>query len=313
MSPSVNIDLTPGALRRALDLLEDGSFATLDELVESLLISANGSRPRAGGAAPDGDAPSSGLTGRPSAMPDLHLAEMSGAAGQLQFLTNRFGPIKLAARVLANLAIRNGSWPAAGEFQELASSVAREVGLRLRAEDKAAARRGTARRWVAFPVGEEAEAARDRFVFSFTVGVVNQRLAGPLVQLGFAGGTPDAVALTKIGWGFAAAPSPPLDGGGEGTLSDDDIAICRARLRALPDEAAAVSEFLRAVGRGGGTQGRVDELLATWHDDWTSDRAAAERAAQLGRLGELRVLRVAGRGPSARIELLDSAEFEGED
>jgi hypothetical protein len=310
VSPSVNIELTPAGLRRALDLLEQGPYESLDALVESLIVSGNGSTRRQTAQAPG--AAASTLGQRPPMAPELTLAAEPAVSGQLQFLTNRFGPIKLATRVLANLA-RDGAWPAVTPFQRTAANEARDVGERLRSEDKAAARRGSTRRWVAYPVGEDERAAHDRFVFSFTVAVFDRRLGGPLAQLGLVGGTPDAVALTDVGWELAAASSPTLDGVGEGTLGDDEIRIFRSRLLALSDEAAAVREFLRAVRRGGGIQGRVDELLSTWHAEWTGDRAAAERAAQLGRLGELRVLRVAGRGPSARIELLESKEFEGED
>jgi hypothetical protein len=309
VSPSVNIDLAPAALRRALDLLEYGPYESLDVLVESLILARQAGATRPDAVAGDDDY---SLTRPPPDLPDLEVAALPETAGQLHFLTNRFGPLKLATRVLANLAVRQRSWPAVDEFPQTAAAVARRVGLKLRADDTSAGRRGGARRWIAYPVGAEEAAAVDRFVFSFTIAASERTLVGPLVQLGCVGGDTGAVALTKIGWQLAHAPSPTLDGGSNGTLSDEEVRILRARLLALPDEGAAISEFLSAVRRCGGLQGRVDELLSTWHSEWTTDRAAAERAAMLGRLGELGVLHVVGRGPTARIELLDSAAFEGE-
>jgi hypothetical protein len=310
MSLSVTIDLSPAALRQAFDLLEQGPYDNLDALLEALVLETNGEAHASAAITLDDNV--AALTRLPSTDANVELAAAPQPAGQLQFLTNRFGPLKVAVRVLANLALGAGSWPTVGAFQDTAANVAREVGLRLRAEDVKADRKGATRRWVAYPVGTDEARARERFIFSFTVAVADQVIGGPLAQLGCVAGDAAKIALTEAGWELAHAPSPTLDGTGEGTLSAEEMRILRARLLVLPGEADAIREFLRAVRRGGGTQGRVDELLTTWHSDWTGDRAAAERSAMLGRLGELGALYVVGRGPAARIELLETAGFEGE-
>jgi hypothetical protein len=314
VSPSVNIQLTPGALRKALDLLEAGDHATLDDLVEALIVQrTNGNAPEPPGAR-DHLEPATDvqIITRPPGEAPLELADPVAPVGQLQFLTNRFGPIKLAARVLANMSL-SGAWPELADFQARAASVARQVGQRLRAEDAEQGRRGVDRRWVAYPVGEGERAAFERYVFSFTLFPGDAEASGALAQLGLANIDVGRAVLTPIGWEFAATPSPTLDGAGLGTLSADEVGIVRSCLRRLPPEAAAITEFIKAVRTAAGVQGRVDELLGAWHADWTVDRAAAERSAMLGRLGELGVLRVTGRGPNARIELVDSVEFEKHD
>jgi hypothetical protein len=309
----VNIQLSPSALRRALDLLESGTHATLDELVESLILgSGNGQPPAASGQQSESTASGGNLAARPVGESALGLAEPVVPAGQLQFLTNRFGPLKLATRVLANLSA-SGEWPELGHFQTTAAAVARSVGQRLRIEDEEQSRRGVKRRWVAYPVGKEERAAAERYVFSFTLVPGDLEATGPLAQLGLANIDDGRALLTERGWQLAAAASPTLDGYGAGTLSADEVGILRGSLLQLPDEAAAIAEFLKAVRTAAGSQGRVDELLNVWHADWTVDRAAAERSAMLGRLGELGVLRVTGRGPNARVELVDSVPFEKHD
>jgi hypothetical protein len=310
----VNIQLSPGALRKALDLLEAGHHATLDDLVEALIVErTNGNAPEPALERdllePTAD---DQITARPTGEAPLELADPVAPEGQLQFLTNRFGPIKLAARVLANMSL-TGAWPAVADFQTQAATVARRVGQRLRVEDTEHGRRGVDRRWVAYPVGEGERAAFERYTFSFTLFPGDVEATGALAQLGLANIDDGRAVLTAIGWEFAAAPSPTLDGDGLGTLSADEVGIVRGCLLRLPDEAAAIREFIKAVRTAAGVQGRVDELLGAWHADWTVDRAAAERSAMLGRLGELGVLRVTGRGPNARIELVDSVEFEKQD
>src|SRR4051794_30658954 len=135
VAPSVNIQLTPAALRRALDLLESGHHASLDELVETLILGTNGAV-KAQEARPSDAEPTVvlELAARPSERPACELAHPVAPAGQLHFLTNRFGPLKLATRVVANLS-RDGAWPELSEFQRQAAAVARQIGQRLRAED----------------------------------------------------------------------------------------------------------------------------------------------------------------------------------
>jgi hypothetical protein len=303
--------LSAAALRRALDLLEAGPHASLDQLVETLILGANGTAVPVQEVAPTSAALGGDLA-RLLLRPDQSstpLADPVEPVGQLQFLTNRFGPLKLATRVLANLVDEDG-WPELVAFHAQASALARSVGRRLRTEDLERGRRGSNRRWIAYPVGEDERAAFGRYVFSFTLVDGDAGAAGPLAQLGLAVIENGRAALTRRGWELAAAPSPTLDGEGTSTLSADEVRILRTAVHDLPDEAAAIAEFLRAVRVAAGRQARVDELLGAWHGDWTVDRAAAERSAMLGRLGELGVLVVNGRGPTARIELTDSLEFE---
>jgi hypothetical protein len=308
----VTVRVNREALRHGLDLVGSGAHESLDALVSYLLL--NGST----GAASPPTSPMPEpvealhpLLGQPPEEPrSLVASDPDDPRGLLLFLTNRLNPLKLSTRVLANLA-RDGEWPDLRAFQLAAAHTARDVGQRLRAEDKEAGRRGAAKRFVGYPVGDDQEAAVGRFIFSFSIEEVGGRAAGPLAVLGLAGLVDGRPALTAAGWRLARATSPLLDGG-EGILAADEIAIFKERLRAATDERQAVSEFLSAVHRAAGFQPRVDELLSTWHNDWSSDRAAAHRAAMLGRLGELRVLRVSGRGSRAQIELLDTDGVERE-
>jgi hypothetical protein len=303
------ITLSTEALRRGLDLVERGAYESLDAAVDALLL--NGSAPTRGGPSkasamsPRAADDLLQLLERPAEQPMADLAEAAEAPrGNLLFLTNRLNPLKVSARVLASLA-RAGEWPELNGFQVAASRGARELGLRIRAEDREVGRRGAAKRFVGYPVGDDTDAALGRFISSFTIEEVGGRTVGPLAVLGLAALVDGRAVLTEAGWRLAAAPNPLLDGG-DGSLGREEIEIFKERLCAAVDERTAITDFLAAVHRAAGAQPRVDELLSTSHQEWSSDRAAAHRAAMLGRLGELGVLRVSGRGSRAQIELLDT-------
>lgn len=300
------VGLSSEALRYGIDIVEAGSYDSLDDLVEALLLGADGTP-----ATTPGTAATTARVQPPEKDPGPDLAPVPGPTrGELQFLTNRLSPLKLSVRVLAALS-EEGEWPELRAFRLAAARAARETGQRLRADDKEEGRRGAARRFIGYPVGDDQEAAFGRFMFSFTIEEVGGQPAGPLAVLGLAVLRDGRVVLTPAGWELARLPSPLLDGG-EGTLFAEEVQILKERLRVAEDERGAVAEFLAAVHRAAGAQPRVDKLLSTRHPEWSSDRAAAHRAAMLGRLGELRVLRVAGRGGRAQIELLDTEGLEGE-
>jgi hypothetical protein len=297
----VIINLSADALRRALDRAEADGMS-LSELVEALIRDgADSVRPAERGHPTN--------PGRGRLLPPPALESPTETRGRLAFLTNRLSPVKVAASVLDNL-VKDGSWPALGVFQEAAANSARTLGLRLRKEDERAGRRGADRRWTGYPAGKDADAARDRYIASFTATTREGRLHGPLVVLGLAqSGEDGTIALTEAGAELAHASSP-LDEGAERTLSEAETQIFKDRLLTAPDEAAGIGEFLGAIRHVAGVQTDLDALLATRNSDWSANRASAERAAMLGRLGELGMLRVEGRGSNARIELIDTTGFE---
>ncbi|HEV2172202.1 MAG TPA: hypothetical protein VGR71_01490 [Nitrospira sp.] len=293
----MDLTLSKSAMRRALELMEGGGHETLDELIEELIVERT-AREVGEREAPD----VVGTELMPDAATAPEFAEPAPSPrGTLLFLTNRLSPIKVATRVLAGLS-KTGSWPTVEQFQDRAAGVAREVGLRLREEGRQDMSAQT-RRWIGYPIGEDVDGSLRRFVFSFAIDLDPGGAAGPMWMLGLANQISGSrVALTEAGWRLASAHSPILDGG-EGTLGDDEAAILREGVASLPDELAASLEFLELVRRSGGAQSRLDGLLSVRHADWTGNRAIAERGAFLGRLGELGLVAVKGRGKTARIEV----------
>ena len=341
----LSIQLSNQAMARGLALADARGAASLEQLIEFLLIEADVEQaipyppPRSSAGVPpvaseridrpkrfeptaegsDADPrlaqdfvvnPPALTLDRPATPLSLELADLEPPSLlPLPFLTNRLSPLKASVRALANLAASAGEWPRIHDFQAKAGHAARERGLQLRAEDLAAGRRARLKRSVAWPIGANPAAALERFVFAFTLAADGPAPTGPLATLGLATLADGRAVLTRSGWDLATAPSPVLDGG-EGTLSSEEIGILRERLLQSSPEHQAVAEFVEAIRRAAGAQPRIDELLGAWHSDWSADQAAAQRSAMIGRLEELGMLDVTGRGAKAVVGLIDVDGFE---
>src|ERR1700724_4934271 len=112
-------------------------------------------------------------------------------------LTNRLAPVKTGLRAAILLASQSGDWPSKAEFDVVAAEAARRLGLELRADDDARGRRGPDRRWIGFPVGDDADAARARFLVSFTFST--EGIPGPFGVLRLASLNANRVVLTDAG------------------------------------------------------------------------------------------------------------------
>lgn len=277
-----------------------GSFSELvgAALANQLELEAEGH------AGPSGEGGGSGLLGRRLLPPDL--AEPPEVdRGPLFVLTNRLFPLKVSCRVLANLQ-SSGAVPA-GEFQAAAARAARLLGLRLRDEDARAGRRGPDRRWIALPVGDDEHAALARYAQFFALGISGSGSpTGPLPQLSLATAVGDGgeCRLTQLGWDVAEAANPVLDGDeAEPLLDSTERRLFIEALRTNPAETEAIAEFRGAVEGAAGIQSEVDAAIQRAHEGWNRERAAAQRAAMVGRLHDLGLASVDGRGPAAAISL----------
>ena len=116
---------------------------------------------------------------------------------------------------------------------------------------------------------------------------------------------------------FRSAESPMIDGTSDGILSADETRVMREALVSSPQEWEAVEFFMRTVERASGSQKEVDRILRADNPDWSESRVQSLRSAQIGRLSDLGLLSVEGRGQGAMIHVTDEgADFlrpEGRD
>jgi hypothetical protein len=287
--------------RRVLSLVEsdNGSYGSVQEFirvaVENQLHLESGNVP--GSEAPYGT-DSLSLLILPTNEPPAFVGSVDATDAPLFHMTNRLAPLKIAVRVLANLQA-GGAAPTVKEFQRRSASAARALGLRLRIEDVAS--RGSVRRSVGFPVGEEPELSMARFVTSFTVWSDGGRAAGPLAILGFVGIVDGRAALTESGWRLAVMPTPMLKEIPGTVLSADEAKVLRDAILATAAERAETQALLEIIRSVNGGQSAIDRKLQTEHRDWSQNRVVAHRAALVGRLADVGVVVIEGRGRTARI------------
>ena len=257
-----------------------------------------------------------GVAGRVAAVPDPLLARPAAAGVDviaasanrcpLFALTNRLSPLPVAARVLVNMAKRDRAVDLL-EFVDEAARVARVVGMILRDADGVQGRRGLERRAVGWPTGDEAKAL-GRFRSSFLVERGRDGARGPLLDLALVGVVGDQVRPTSLGARLASAPSAALGEADGDLLGEEQQATLREALLTNVLEAAEMGMALDAITGAGGLQGRLDDAIAAMRRGWSESRVVAHRAAVLGRLHDLGVVEVRGKGPEARIHVVASED-----
>jgi hypothetical protein len=304
-----------GVLARSVaDFVEAGAhgYASIDEFAEVSLRNQLNLEGFEAGALPARELnepdplTSSTLLSVPETAPETFAEPRPPTSEELFVLTNRLGPIKIACRVLANLQA-GGDAPTVEAFQEQAARAARELGLRLREQDQALTRRGSSRRSTAFPIGKSERAALDRFISSFALGSDRGVAQGPLALLGLANVLDGRVNLTEAGWSLAVAPSPLVDDAQGATISPEEAKILREQISRCPGERRAVENFLKIVRETGGVQSKVDIALQKANKAWSAEFTSSHRAAMTGRLTELGLVNVSGRGPKGQIRILEGA------
>lgn len=221
----------------------------------------------------------------------------------LSFLVNRLNPLPAVCRSLARTAPQ--------DFEGLHAVVgepARLVGVRLKSDDVIKKRAMVDRLATSWPVGDDAKKSINKFLAAY---VGDSGHPGALVQLGL--GVWDdfgKLRLTPLGADLARCESPILDSvsRSHGSVSDEAIRILKQAISWNPAELELVTAFLEAVSRHHGSQAQVDGELAQ-RMDWSPDVAASTRAALVGRLRDLNVVEVSGRGAKALISVVDAELF----
>ena len=217
----------------------------------------------------------------------------------LMFLTNRLNPVPLVTRCLANLG------PIKMQVaQTEIGAASREIGLRLRLQDHEHSRPMPERKSTSWPIGDDPAKSLLKFNASYLLG---EDGTGPLLNLGLARLVNGDVVLTKEGVDLARAPSPLLDETDDGdTVGEEARRILKNALLANPKERTDLMTFFGSITEHEGNQGKVDESLMERHG-WNQGLAVSNRAAYVGRLRDLHLVAIQGRGPSARILVTQEA------
>lgn len=244
---------------------------------------------------------------RPLGTADIKTVEASTPRNALFMLTNRMNPFPIPLRVLVNMTLSGGP-PSFDAFASAASEAARSVGLELQRRDALAGPGPRGRRAVGWPVGEEAWKSRERFTASFLLRQTQSGHAGPLLELGLCNVRDELVFPTERGLLLGGLANPLLgETAGEG-LSEAQQELLRASLRHCAPEYTEICLFAEALSLARGDVTSADAILARVHEDWNAAQISAHRSAMLGRLVDLSVLQVWGRGRTAKATLTPAGE-----
>lgn len=212
-------------------------------------------------------------------------------AHPLSPFTNRINPLVAGPRTLVSMMVRGGA-PTVERFLEEAAAAARIHGLRLRAADEQAGRRGRHRRWTAWPVGDEEAKSLIRFRKSFLLWSERDGVGGPLVEFGLVAADGGLIYPTPAAVRLATGAIPVLDDDSDDVLLEPQRTVMAERLISLPGERTEIIAFLEAVDATGGAQDEVDKHVGHRHPHWTDAQLVSNRAAMIGRLRDLLVVDV---------------------
>ncbi len=318
----------PGSLARRARAVVEGSGQAYEDLNELIVVALENqlrieasSSPAPAGAEPTSDATQStdyglaDLAGEPVARVSLDGVELDtvpprGTGARLFVLTNRLSPVALGCRILLGLTVRDGP-PGLEHFLDEASRAARKLGLILRSQDQDSSVSAADRRSVAWPVGDDEAKSVERFRWAFLLHPEGAADPGAMEELGLAVTRGRKALLTDRGVALGAAASPLLGEVEDGwTLGPDQQKVLKDQLLSMPEERTEIAMVLSAVaGRDNGiAQEELDRHIAAAHDSWSRNQRVAHRAAMLGRLRELDILEVTGRGSAAIVKTKEGAE-----
>src|SRR5262249_43389706 len=144
-----------------------------------------------------------------------------------------------------------------------------------------------------WPIGDDAYKSAAKFRASYMVDDAGR---GPLRDLGLAQVVNGKLLLTKEGLELSKMPSPILGETREGSLVGPEARHCLAdALLANVKEREILNVFLRPFSGGETTQEALDDALIEAYG-WASPFTASQRLAVVGRLRDLELLTLSGRG-----------------
>jgi len=299
------IDLPEGLARRIKELEFRGRYPSAEEFIwaaveNQLLLEEKGALV----ALTAGDDLGGRLLTRPSSTPQTVPAEQPTAA-PLWGMINRFLPVKVGVRVLANLLADGGTdWVLLEEFERKAGAVAREYGIFLHDLDAKVGRKVEQRLSIGLPTGSKPVRSLSRYTQHFLAATPESALR----KLGLAATSKNLVAeevvgITEAGMKLTSLPNPALDGGDYTvSLSRDEAEFFKEQVcRSVRGEFDLWKEILELLGERGISQESLRAALKE-RKGWEGGTLAAMATGVLARMKELGLLQSRGRGPTALYE-----------
>jgi hypothetical protein len=302
------VELDPSVARPAIDLVERGQFGSMDTLVSEALSAFLADESR-----------ETRATSYPQCPRLLQAPAVAGALGDplvnravppvwVWGMVNRVFPLKIAARVVANLCGESGG--VLFQVQTKTAECAAEVGAALGHDDQEHKRKRNDCRAVALPSGPQLQKSKVRFAHHF----VGRRSSsgdytGGAFETGLLGGIGSAaqwVAPTEQGWAFARLPNPVLDVWDEGSFGPSNLSEAEKEYyvlniaRAVPAEREAFTQVLAALSESPQTpQALAERVRPTVTPGSSQNVVTTTRSGALGRMADVGAIHRESQGRSA--------------
>lgn len=222
------------------------------------------------------------------------------STSQLWGQYNKLLPLKLALRVLANMVDNNEGFVNLISFQDTASDIAREIGLKLLKYESEIERPHGEKLSAGLPIGKSEFKTKLRFKNQF-IGYMNKNgfIEGAIGALSFVNMKRDSkgdtfIGLTEPGRQFASIANPILDTNTEKpdtVFSDDEINFYLKHIQIyLPKEVEIIKFVMDNIYQGINKPDALTTKIKEWNNDWSDDVANTMRSGIISRLFDLRLI-----------------------
>lgn len=246
------------------------------------------------------------------------LPEPDRIGSEIFGLWNRFFPVKITTRVLANMLKGDGSSVPLDKLQENASTVARELGRMLLRKERDLGRKRSDMVATALPTkgGVQAEyKAKARFKSHFVGFLSKDRIEGAPATLRFVniwkGDSDILVGLTSPGLKFTSLTNPIIDRDDfSSALSDEERRFLIDHISTeLPQEMKLIRFVIEAVKRGAVHPEALQEEIKKLKPELKENELVIARSGLLGRMSELKLVTRTRNGLSVSYKVTPDAEL----
>ena len=230
--------------------------------------------------------------------------------GPLWGLANRFFPIKITTRVLANMLRNDGQYLAFDDLADNSFMVACSLSKTLVKADMRARRKRGNRLSDALP-SIRREKSRKRFKSQFVGGVIHStnKIFGAPSQLQFINIVGDVkslqIGITRAGLDFALLNNPLIDRQdyhGNALSFEESRFLVQHIYGSVPGEAQGISLLLAEISKGNSKSTQFDDVLKSTFK-YNNTMATTVRVGLIGRMAELDLIKRKKSGVSVRFGL----------
>jgi len=222
----------------------------------------------------------------------------NSAKNTLSGFWNKFLPVKITLRVLANMQHENKNPVLLDMLQENASVEARKLGQALVKKEKGSGRKRGDRLFTGLPVNRRGDKSRLRFKSHFVGSLSRDNIDGMpgalgLIQIFKGNDGKDYISITKRGLHFAGLQNSIIDNKDyTSALSEEEKVFLVSEIKSkLPDEFEAIKSVLKLIGIGNADTKDLMKELEIIYPELSQNKLTIFLSGMLSRLTDLELVK----------------------